>query len=141
MAQDENDIPFIDPTLIDLIGNPSDIDDKRKKDNFPFFNKSMQLGNNSRKKTRDLLDDFELAHLARLTGKRRYELRDSEGAIREEYIRNRTYLEAVTGLSEQGFAVKQLAGVQKTIEYKDNNTRGGGMLGFLGNNRNKGNDQ
>lgn len=131
MAHDENDVPFIDPTLVDLIGNPSDIDDKRRERMFPFYNKAMQLGNNTRRRTRDILDDFELIFLDAHIGKRRYEQRESIDINRRAYIQDRTYLEAVLGLSEGGFAIEQLTSVQKTIEYKDGAGRSGGMLGFL----------
>jgi hypothetical protein len=131
MAHDENDVPFIDPTLVDLIGSPADIDDDRKKANFPFYNKAMQLGNNTRRRTKDILDDLELVYLDNHTNKRRYEYRGNPSINRSEFLRNRTYLEAVLGLSEGGFAVQQLTSVQKTIEYKDTAGRSGGMLGFL----------
>jgi hypothetical protein len=128
--EEENEIPIIDPSLVDLIGNSSDVDDKWKNAFFPFFNKAIPLGNNTNIQVRNIMDGFELIHMNELIGKRKYELR-STTSNRNDFLRARAYLDGQIGLSKNGYAIEKLTSVHKIVDYNDQSKQSGGMLSFM----------
>lgn len=116
-------------SIAELIGTPGDVEFKLQKKHFPFMHKVMQLSNLSQNEIFDILDDQELARIEEVNGKRRYEI--SANYTRLDFIQLRAYSSAALSLSKEGFAVKQIAGVHKSIEYRDMQRNGMGILGSI----------
>lgn len=115
-------------SIADIVGNPDDIPKEIQKQNFPFFNRILQLSNLSMTQALNILDDQELAYIETLNGKRRYDIRRNYS--RADYVRSRAYAEAAISLSIGGFAVRKLTEVHKHITYSDSSRTGGGLFGW-----------
>ncbi|WP_342305537.1 hypothetical protein [Methanolobus sp. ZRKC5] len=114
-------------SIAELIGTPGDVSYALQEKYFPFINKVMQLSNLTKDQIIDIQDDQELARIEEINGKRRYEISDTY--TRLDFIQLRAYSTAALSLSLNGFAVKQIAGVHKSIEYRDTQKGNMGILG------------